>query len=175
MTRILPAILLTLACVGPAIAQTPSLPPGTEVRVASPAASGQYRVDRMSADTLTLRDAKGGIVQVPMVSLRELSVSGGRRSGAAGAVRGGTIGLAGGALSGAVIGYASGDDPAGWFAFTAEDKAVMLGVLLGGAGAVVGAIIGALAPGEQWEPITLEPAPAGLSDGGVAVGYAIRF
>lgn len=45
------------------------------------------------------------------------------------------LGLLSGVVTGAVIGFADGDDESGFFAFTAEEKALLGGILLGGAGA----------------------------------------
>jgi len=70
-------------------------------------------------------------------------------------VRGIIIGALSGFLIGAVIGYASGDDPpipadedffgiGNAFRLTAGEKAIGSGILLGGAGAAVGGITGAL-------------------------------
>jgi hypothetical protein len=46
-----------------------------------------------------------------------------------------------GIVTGAIIGYALGDDE-GWFALTAGEKAFIGGVIGGGAGCLVGAIVG---------------------------------
>jgi hypothetical protein len=62
----------------------------------------------------------------------------------AGALEGLGLGLLGGALTGAIIGFADGDDPPESFlSFTAEEKAVIGGVLLGGVGGLLGLPIGA--------------------------------
>jgi hypothetical protein len=57
------------------------------------------------------------------------------------------IGFCIGAGVGALIGLASGDDDPGktWFAYTAGEKALGGGILVGGAGAIVGLIVGAAA------------------------------
>jgi hypothetical protein len=63
------------------------------------------------------------------------------------------LGLAIGGGGGALIGLASGDDPSNQFlAFSAGEKAVVLGVLLGGSGAVIGLIAGALSRSDTWAP-----------------------
>lgn len=67
--------------------------------------------------------------------------------------RGALIGLGVGAVAGVAIGFAAGDDRCGaglfgcLFTFTAEQKAAMLGVGLGGIGAIIGSVS---APGAQW-------------------------
>jgi hypothetical protein len=178
MTRLLIPTLLTLACTAPAFAQAATLlHPGAEVRVTSPGARGRFAVDEVSPDTLTLRDPTGIVVRVPMTSVQKLSISRGRRSAGSAALRSAGIGFAFGAVTGATIGLVSGDDPpGGLITFSAGDKAMIAGVLLGGSGALLGGVIGLLAPGERWESVPLDDVRAGLSsDGGIALGLAIRF
>ncbi|HSK19537.1 MAG TPA: hypothetical protein VK912_10360 [Longimicrobiales bacterium] len=177
MERLVIPTVLTLLCAAPGLAQTvPPLTPGAEVRVNSPSVSGRYVVDGHNPETLSLRDSVGGIVHVPMATVTELSVSRGARPAGARALRGAGFGLLIGAGSGAVIGFASGDDPGGFISFTAEEKALMAGTLMGGAGAVVGAVVGLLSRGEQWAAVPLNSIRGGPSvDGGVTIGYAIRF
>jgi len=59
------------------------------------------------------------------------------------------VGLAIGAGSGALIGLAAGDDRAGWFRFTAGEKATVLGIAFGVIGGVLGGIGGALEGADQ--------------------------
>ena len=176
-TRLVIPTVLTLFCTAPSLAQgTPPLTPGAEVRVQSPSASGRYVVDGHSAQTLMLRDRTGDIVHVPLGSVTELDVSRGRRTAGSRALRGAGFGLLAGAGTGAVIGFASGDDPAGFMSFSAEEKALMAGVLLGGAGAVLGTVVGLLSRGEQWEAVPLNSIrTARATDGGMTIGYTIRF
>lgn len=182
MARLLIPTLLTLACTVPAAAQVaPSagshVRPGAEVRVTSPTVSGRFVVDEMDSETLTLRGPSGTALRVPLASVTSLSISQGRRSAGAGALRGAAFGFAGGAASGILLGYVGGDDPPdGWFSYTAEDKALMYGVLLGVGSGLVGAVVGLASPGEQWESVPLERVRADMArDGGLAVGYTIRF
>lgn len=73
--------------------------------------------------------------------LREVTI---RRKGSTG--RGVAYGAVIGLFAGAIAGLASGDDPPGWFSFTAGQKAISLGLVVGmPAGALIGAIIGATA------------------------------
>jgi hypothetical protein len=58
--------------------------------------------------------------------------------------------------SGALLGLASGDDPPGWFSFSAGEKAAALGILLGGAGFIVGTIAGVISSKGSKE---IEPLP----------------
>jgi hypothetical protein len=106
----------------------------------------------------------------------ELSVSRGRRPAGTRALRGAGVGLVIGGVGGAVIGFASGDDSGGFISFTAEEKALMAGTLMGAAGAVVGTVVGLLSRDEQWEAVPLNSIRGGPSvDGGMTIGYAIRL
>ena len=57
-----------------------------------------------------------------------------------------------GAASGLVLGLASGDDQGGFIAFTAEEKAAMLGAGLGLAGTVIGLVAGLATKHDVWSP-----------------------
>lgn len=59
------------------------------------------------------------------------------------------IGLLAGAASGAVLGFISGDDPPGWFSFTAGQKAAMGALGLGLLGAPIGGLAGAIGGTDQ--------------------------
>jgi hypothetical protein len=61
--------------------------------------------------------------------------------------------------SGALLGLASGDDPPGWFSYTASEKAIMGAIVLGVLGMTLGGIAGGLSGmdesisiGEKTEP-----------------------
>jgi len=56
--------------------------------------------------------------------------------------RGALIGGLSGVAVGAIAGFASGDDEAGWFAFSAEEKAAAGAAVLGTLGAGLGALVG---------------------------------
>jgi len=182
MTRLLIATLLTLACIAPAAAQAAApasspVRPGAEVRVTSPSASGRFVVQEMDSGIVTLRDSSGLALRVPLASVTTLSVLRGRRPAGQRALRGAGVGFAGGAVSGIILGYVDGDDRSNAFiSFTAEEKAVAYGLLLGVGSGLVGMVVGLASSGEQWESIPLEHVRAGVaSDGGLAVGYTIRF
>ena len=53
------------------------------------------------------------------------------------------LGLLSGAVTGAAIGFADGDDESGFLTSTAEEKALGGGILLGGAGGLLGLLVGA--------------------------------
>ncbi len=60
-------------------------------------------------------------------------------------LKGAGMGLLFGGTTGALIGFASGDDTDGFIQFTASEKALALGIVLGVAGATIGGIGGAIA------------------------------
>jgi len=78
-----------------------------------------------------------------------------------------------GAAVGAVVGVASGDDPHGFVRFTAGDKAV----ILGGAGGVLGALLGLLSDSshERWDPLSLGAAHLTLTPHGAGLMLSIRL
>lgn len=159
-------------------AQTLGVGRGDEIRIRSETVDGRFTVDDVNDGSLTLRDSVGSVVQVPMSSVTRLVVHRGPRTRGRGALRGLGIGFAAGAVGGVVLGLASGDDPPGGFIiFTAEEKALLGGAFLGATVGLVGAAIGAAAPGQLWEPVPLPGvASVGASrDGGVALGYTLRF
>ena len=57
-------------------------------------------------------------------------------------VNGFFLGALTGFVVGGFVGLVSGDDEPGWFSFTAEEKAVILGVLGTVPGAIIGGIVG---------------------------------
>ncbi|HEY6505642.1 MAG TPA: hypothetical protein VIZ28_16820 [Chitinophagaceae bacterium] len=81
------------------------------------------------------------MLQVPAENIQSFTMKR-KNSG----LRGALIGFGIGAFTGIVAGFVSGDDdPDTWFAMTAGEKAVGGGILLGGTGAIIGAIIGGVA------------------------------
>ena len=79
-----------------------------------------------------------------------------------------------GAMTGGIMGSAEGDDPDGFFAFTAQQKAGMYGATLGMVGAALGAMSGT---GAEWLP--LNPAnndrKIGLVVTAHGIGLGVRF
>ena len=149
--------------------------PGDRVRVTS----GVYQplvsqVKAISADSLVV-SANGTDVHLAMAQVSLLEKGVGQKSQF---LTGGLIGLLAGAGVGAIAGLASGDDPPGWFSFTAEQKAIMGAVVLGGIGGAVGLIAGALIKTERWVEVPLDN--VGLSfapqrDGRFRLGMSISF
>lgn len=101
--------------------------------------------------------AVGGSRAISLGELRRMSVSAGRESVGRSMLRKGGIGALAGLLGGVILGFADGDDdPRGWFAMSASEKAAVGGVFLGGVGFVGGSIVGLATRGERWEsaPVT---------------------
>ena len=91
---------------------------------------------------LTLRVADGtGRVIVRRQDITSMALSEGRASRGKGALVGAVVGAGVGVLAG----YAAGDDPPGWFAFTAGQKAAAFALLL----TPIGTLIGLVAPREE--------------------------
>ena len=153
---------------------------GERVRVTAPGLSSNPIVgtfDQVNRDTLLLSiDGRAEPISVPISSVSKLEVSAGTKSNFA---KGLGIGFLIGATTGALIGAASGDDdPSAFMAFTAEEKAVGAGLVLGLAGGLLGGIIGAVNPSERWEAVPvdelrIEPSPH-VADA-VALVASIKF
>lgn len=160
-------------------ASRPPVVDGDRVRVITPTVEGVFIVAASGADSLALRPTMGtgAPLAVAWRDVTSLDVRR-RRSSGAGGLRGAGIGGLVGVLSGVTIGFASGsDDPSTFLAFSAGEKAAVLGVALGGLGAVVGGVIGLVAPGERWDALDLREgvrvSPG--RGGGLTLSYAARF
>ena len=164
--------LLSSSSGGAGWAQDAAVTPGSRVRVWTELSdngqpSGPQRTGQMAfwtADSLVL-DLAGPRNQlaIPTTSVSRVDVSVPRTSGESARVRGG-VGFLIGAVTGAILGYLQGGDPPLFgnepFLFSANEKAVVGAVMLGGAGGIGGAIVGALYPGERWQRM---PLPSGVS------------
>jgi hypothetical protein len=155
MWRSLMILAVLLVSAGRGMAQEPgSLRSGDQVRLQAQSMKGVYDVVHSTGTALTVRDRRTSEeIQLSLANVERLDVRLGRRSRGAGLVRGMALGLLIGAVPGAVLGYAAGDDPPGWFSFTAEEKAVLMGTLMGTAGTAVGGTIGAVKPGSRWHRV----------------------
>jgi hypothetical protein len=138
----------------------PHLATGARVRVRSPAIRAfPHRVvgtlTALSGDTMQVT-ADGGAapVALPLGSIEWVDMSVGRRSAGKRFVRGAGYGLLFGAVAGGAIGIASGDDPADEFlAFTAPEKAAILGIGFGAIGVVVGGLVGLGGEPDIWRRV----------------------
>lgn len=89
------------------------------------------------------------------------------------------IGLLAGAGLGALVGTLGGDDPTGFFAFSAGEKAARGAISLGFIGATIGAVAGASTRVDTWQPCR-EPAPQvrGFlrpTESGASLGVTLRL
>lgn len=146
--------------------QADPVQPGMRLRVWTENAPQQRpRFDRttgtlssLTDETLFLTGNDGQLWQIPRPSIAWLETAQ-RQSRGRSAIRSAGTGLLAGFITGAAIGFLSGDDPEGFMAFSAEDKALIFGVGLAVPSAVVGALIGVARPRESWHRVPLPVAP----------------
>lgn len=134
------------------------------------------RVLSVRNDTLFLQVVPAETLAVALAGVTRLEVSTARRRNTGqGAAIGGLIGL----TSGVLMGAASGDDPPGWFSFTAGEKALILGVGLAVPGLVIGALVGSQNMSDRWTSVPLGAVKATPSlqvgPGGARLGVAVSF
>ena len=169
-------LLVLSATYAPSLpAQSIPVQAGDRVRIEAGRVSGRFSVVDVSTDTLLLQEGAAPQIRVPLASIQQIARRD-KRTGWQGALHGAGLGLLIGGVAGAITGFASGDDPeTQWFAFTAEEKALAVGVVLGVGGAVLGGVIGAAAPGERWVRVPLPAAPrvSHSSSNGVLIAYSI--
>ena len=125
-------------------------------------------------DSVVIRTADGESVVRPRPA--EIFRHTGHVSAGDGFLTGARVGAVAGLVVGVMSGYAEGDDEGTLLAFTAEDKAVLFGVTLGGVGALLGGIIGAATSGDRWERVPLRPRVGiGIAaPDAVVVGFELR-
>jgi hypothetical protein len=166
MLRTLSLTLVLLAgCVFPLAAQQGAPPPVevdslARVRLRQSATDPRTLTGRLLfADSQTLTvEHRGRPQAVPLPAVERLEVSIGRYSTGEGAWRGAKAGFFGGAVVSAllivtgVVSDAQGD--CGDCFITATGAAVLLSVPLTTFTTVGGTLIGAVAPGERWAPVT---------------------
>lgn len=163
-------------------AQSKHIQTGDQVRIAAGLVSGRFTVLEVSADTMVLQESTGGQkVRVGFSTVEQIARRENRTSWQ-GAKRGAGLGLLVGGFIGAVAGLTSGDVEGGtdgfFFAMTAEEMALILGIAGGATGVVLGGIIGLAAPGQSWVEVSLPSFPrVGLiySRGSIGIGYSVRL
>ena len=123
---------------------------------------------------LTLAEPEGMLVVVPVSSITRLERSEGRRS----RVRYGAYGLAQGTALGAVAGEGHSRLRSRWAGFPDPDSLDTYATEFTLAGALIGAMVGALRPGEQWRsvgPASLSVASSVSAGGAPALSLRIEF
>ena len=162
---------------------TPSIVPGSRVRIAAPSlglsesvGTVQETTDEALVVQFEYPRRMGPVERSEIVEL-EVSIQRQRR-----VLKSLGVGLLVGAGSGVLLGLASGDDPPEMFlAFTAEEKALVGGAMLGLTGGVVGLIVGLVQRQDVWSPILpgdvdLTVLPLVRERGaGLHVGLGLRF
>ncbi|HEX8905933.1 MAG TPA: hypothetical protein VF771_13875 [Longimicrobiaceae bacterium] len=181
-TRLLLAIAVTVLSSAPAAGQ--ALQPGTRVRVAAPIIRHDSRFTGtvvstengrvlLQLDRTVRQDTQLDTISIPLNLIRRVEVSLGQGSGdlrGPAAITGGVAGLVVGVLAGLLVG--SGEDEDGatknpW------PTALLMGPLVGAAGAGVGALIGDR-PHEQWQTMRLPRPAAGPTAGrGLYLGVSL--
>ena len=178
----LPAILLVAPiCTATAQDRTPPLEPGQRVRVTAPSVGTHNVVATIVAlhtDTLVFRTegSEASVERIPITAVRQLEIYHARKSKVLLATG---VGLLAGAATGAIVGYASGEDPPGTFMrATAEQKAAIGAVVFGGAGAIIGYIVGHFIGGDRWEEVPLDRRRVSLvpqRDGRLVLAVSVAF
>lgn len=171
---------LLLAPATEAVAQeAPQLAPGSRIKV-SARHTHIGTLLALNGTTLQLRrDALRDTVSIPLGTIRKLEVSTGRTSSVGrGALIGGAVGGGIGPILG--VGAAAEDCPSD--AFCVVDfgpEVIPIAVLtMGGAGALLGALIGAASPADRWEDVPLVGVKVGIAPlrgGGLGIGASVAF
>lgn len=179
MTVKVTLVLLLAVMVGSAAASAqPALARDVRVRVLAPAFSEKRPVGHLAAmDSTGLRLVQGraDTLFIPRDAVMAVDVSAGRRSHW---VRGAAIGGMSGLVLATVMWIADRAENDDRFSDVLDDAFFpMVAVMLGGTGALVGGIIGAVARTEEWDRVPASDlrwtvAPVA---GGARVGLSLRF
>ena len=160
-----------VAVARPAAGQAAPVRPGDWVRVTPWGADAPVTGRVLEADSafVSLRPTRDAAPrQFRYADLRRLEQEAGRASRAAGALRGAgrgaLVGLAGGVLLTAATFLSGADEGCGDCFVAPTGVAAAAGVLLTGAGVVVGGVVGAARPRQTWRPVHL-PSRVGATRG----------
>jgi hypothetical protein len=183
----MPAFLIVLAALAADVSSvagqvTPSVMPGSRVRLSAPSlglSEAVGTVKEATDEALVVQfeyPRRVGTVDRSEIGKLDISIERERK-----VLKSLGVGLLIGASSGAVIGLASGDDQNCFICFTAEEKALVGGAMLGLTGGVVGLFVGLARPQEIWSPMLPEDVDLTVlplvGDGGpgLHVGFGLRF
>lgn len=180
--------LFVLAALGgpalPLVAQPqPAVAVGSKVRLRIPAGNGRFlprfdgTVVAVSGDTLTLRPKQGGGSRIYTPSNEDqLLVVTSQRSAVG---RGAVIGTLTGVLAAGIVLTLQGPacTGSGVLCFIRRDTSLRNAIVLGGAGAMIGGVIGALSPQKTWTRAWMPPVEPVLSMGaaGLGMGVSVAF
>jgi hypothetical protein len=171
----LPALMLLWLLPSVVLAQDAANFIGARVRVLAPRVAERSLVGVLLAndgDGLLVKRDEGGVsVTIPRSAITRLEVSRGRKS----KMRAALIGAAAGAGAGAAVGAMTWSEGDQYFYFDKGSYIAVNSVLLGGIGALVGAL---LPQGEKWQVVsTGRPSIGVLAPGGctLQVRLALAF
>jgi hypothetical protein len=171
-----------VAVTRPAAGQAAPVRPGDWVRVTPWGADAPVTGRVLEADSafVSLRPTRDAAPrQFRYADLRRLEQRAGRESRGTstlrGAGRGALVGLAGGVVFTAATFFSGADERCGDCFFSPTAGAAAAGVLLTGAGGVVGGAIGATRPRESWRSVRLAPRVGGGRGRAGAMGLAVRL
>ena len=162
--------------------EPPSVKVGDRVRVTAPDLGIRKQAGRFAAlraDTLVVAVADSTMT-FPVASVTRLELSRGQKSyGGAGA----RIGFLSGAAIGAIIGFTEGDEcrlicTRSANPLSAEARAVLGAISLGGIGALIGLVAGRLHKTDLWEEVPLDQLRVSVGpqrDGRFGLGLSVRF
>ena len=176
---LLPGLLLL--CTTLQAQAIPQIASGDRVRVSSPALGGRAvgTVLSTSATTLVLRAEGSDTVHASWPDIRRLEISRGHASRGQTAMKDGGIGFLVGGATGALLGYVTYEEPSEgeWclMACSRKDTALLAGMLLGITGGTAGGVLGAIAPPEQWERLTLPQAEISLDRSSIIVSVPLAL
>lgn len=156
---VLAAAALALSSAREAEAQRVRVDSSSRVRVTQSAVDPErFAATFMSADSQALVLKRGpALLELPRGSVSRLEVSAGERTVERGAWRGAKRGFLGGLIVGAAMGAVTLADMGqgeAWFGEVIAVGFVLSGMTLG---TVVGTVVGAAAPGEEWVQVPLPP------------------
>jgi hypothetical protein len=152
-------LALVIVFVSAAVTAGKELPlkAGDRVRIKAPGLEGIFVVENLEPGVLWMRDP-GGImpqrVRVEDISSLAIGVA---NTPLRGASQGAVFGAGAGFIIGMIVGLVAGDDESGSeLSMDKGQAAMVLGGVLCAGGAFIGAIIGAIKPGERWESVPLD-------------------
>ena len=149
------ALLTLLVTASPAFPQALQLEKDARIRTTVGRVKNQFRFQELRSDSLVVVDDRDRTLVLALRDLDSLEVRTGHGSTGNEFLKGAGWGFLLGGIIGVVLGYADGDDPPGFLAQTADEKAAMGGVVLGVVGALVGGIRALIVGADTWDPVPL--------------------